>query len=245
MALNLLNGKIKVYNYELSPVGFPSQHNQNGVFLRGREEDEEFVVERVALDDIEAENTKSDIFKVGRLRFLKDEEDEIYNHLGIEDRENIKSDSELIKILEDGSIENVTRLSNLKSSTLLLRMKSLLFSMEKNSNIPPHHVSSIINARIDELKYGGKRNENSEINKILESDKKKNEDDKLKYVVDELSKKLDKLEQENKDKDKTINESQVAIGELLKMVNDLKTTNTNESSGDNSTKTVSKTKKDK
>jgi transcriptional regulator with XRE-family HTH domain len=97
---NLLNGKVRVFNYELSPAGFPSQHNQNGVLIRGRDEDEEFVVERVSFDDIESENTKSDLFKVGRLRFAPEEEDEIYKKLGIEDRDNIKTDSELIELLK-------------------------------------------------------------------------------------------------------------------------------------------------
>lgn len=235
MALDLLNGKIKVYNYELSPVGFPSQHNQNGVFIRGRDEDEEFVMERVSLDDIEAENTKSDLFKVGRIRFSPDEEDEIYKRLGIEDRDNIKTDKELIEILKDDSMDNIKRISNLKSSTLLLRMKSLLFSMERNGSIPPHNISSVVNERCNELKYGGKRNKDSEINRILEADKKQNEDIKLKETLAELTKKLDKLEKENNEKDKTISDSQTAIQDLLKMVNDLK--------GDNSPKKETTTTK--
>lgn len=225
MALDLLNGKIKVYNYELSPVGFPSQYNQNGIFIRGRSEDEEFVVERVALDDIEAENTKSDLFKVGRLRFNPNEEDEIYQLLGIEDKENIKSDKELINLLQNDSIENIKWISNLKSSTLLLRMKSLLFSMERNGNIPPHNISSVVNERCNELKYGGKRNKDSEINRILEKDQQKQEDNKLKETVAELTKKVDTLLKENSDKDELISKSQSAITDLLAMVENLKKTN--------------------
>ncbi|MED3562254.1 hypothetical protein [Bacillus xiapuensis] len=222
MAIDLLNGKVKVYNHELSPVGFPSQHNINGVFIRGRDEDEEFVIERVSLDDIEAENTKSDLFKVGRLRFAPEEEDEIYQKLGIEDRDNIKTDAELIETLQDGSIENIKHISNLKSSTLLSRMKSLLFNMERNGNIPPHAVSSVVLERNNELKFGGKRNPDSEINKILEADKKKNDDAKLKTTVDELAKEIEKLKKESTEKDQLLNQSQSAIQDLLKMVNDLK-----------------------
>lgn len=245
MVIDLLNGKVRVFNYELSPVGFPSQHNQQGVFIRGRDEDEEFVIERVSLDDIEAENTKSDLFKVGRLRFAPEEEDEIYKKLGIEDRDNIKSDTELIEILQDGSIDNIKRISNLKSSTLLLRMKTLLFNMERNGNIPPHTVSSVVLERNNELKFGGKRNPDSEINKILDADKKKNDENKLNSIVEELSKKVANLEKEKAEKNKTINDSQVAIQDLLKMVNDLKSNSPKVEKKTNQTKTTNKVKKDK
>lgn len=245
MAIDLLNGKVKVYNYELSPVGFPSQHNINGVFIRGREEDEEFVIERVSFDDIEAENTKSDLFKVGRLRFNSDEEDEIYKKLGIEDRENIKSDRELIEYLRDDSIENIRKISNIKSPTLISRMKSLLFSMEKNNNTPPHKISSVVNERNNELKYGGKRNKDSEINRLLESDQKRNDENKLKFTVDELSKKLERLEKENSEKDKLLNDSQSAISDLLKMVNDLKSNSTEAEKKEKQNKSTNKVKKDK
>ncbi|MDT0160278.1 hypothetical protein [Bacillus sp. AG4(2022)] len=220
--MDLLNGKVRVYNYELSPVGFPSQHNAQGVFVRGRDEDEEFVVERVSLDDIEAENTKSDLFKVGRLRFNPEEEEEVYKKLGIEDRENIKTDVELIEQLKDDSVENIRKISNLKSSTLLTRMKSLLFRMERAGSIPPHTVSSVVLERNNELKYGGKRNPDSEINRLLDADKKKNDDDALKKTVAELSKKIESMEKEKAADKQTIQESTNAIQDLLKMVNDLK-----------------------
>lgn len=225
MALDLLNGKVRVYNYELSPVGFPSQHNINGNFIRGRDEEEEFVMDRIALDDIEAENTKSDLFKVGRLRFHPDEENEVYGRLGIEDKDNIMSDAQLIEKMKDDSLENIKFISNLKSATLLQRMKAILFSMERNGTIPPHNVSSVVTERCNELKYGGKRNKDSEINRLLESDRKQQEDSKLKDMLAELSKKVDKLEKENSEKDNTINQSQTAIQDLLKMVNDLKNSN--------------------
>lgn len=228
MSIDLLNGKVRVYNYELSPVGFPSQHNVQGVYIRGRSEDEEYVVERVSFDDIEAENTKSDLFKVGRLRFNPIEENEIYKKLGIEDRENIKSDKELIEQLKDDSIENIKTISNLKSSTLISRMKSLLFNMERTGNIPPHTVSSVVLERNNELKFGGKRNKDSEINRLLDANSKQKEDDILKNTVAELSKKIEKLEQEKAEDKKTITESTQALQDLLKMVNDLKSENKEE-----------------
>lgn len=225
MALDLLNGKIKVYNYEKSPVVFPSQYNTNGVFIRGREEDEEYVIERVHFDDIESENTKSDLFRVGRLRFSPQEEDEVYKKLGIEDKDNLVTNKELLEILKKDDMENIKYISKLNSNTLLLRMKKMLFSMERNGNIPPHQISAVVNERLNELKYGGKRNPNSEINKILEADNKKHEESKLKEQVSELTKIVEKLQKESEEKDKTIQDSTNALSEMLAMVQQLKQEN--------------------
>jgi len=235
--MDILNGKIRAYNYDMSPVGFPSQHNQAGVFLRGRDDDEEYVVERVAFDDIEAENSKSDLFKVGRIRFHPDEEDEVYLKLGIEDRENIMSDKQLIKFLLEDSIESVKRISNIRSITLVTRMKSLLFTMERASMTPPHRINAAVLERERELLSGGKRNPNSEINKILEAEKRANEDSKLKDTLEDLKKEVENLRREKeaevKAKDDIIVQSQTAIEQLLKKVEELtRTTQTNEATQD-------------
>lgn len=221
MALDILNGKVRVYNYEMSPVGFPSQHSQQGVFIRGREEDEEFVVERVALDDIEIENSKSDLFKVGRLRFHPDEEDEVYKKLGIEDKENILSDKQLRELLLNDSIENVKRISSIKSSTLLTRMKHMLFAIERTGKVPPPTIVAVVSERSSELRNGGKRNPDSQINKLLEMDKKEKEESKLKETVEQLLKKVEALEKEKEHKDELILKSQTAIENLLVQVENL------------------------
>jgi hypothetical protein len=99
--MNLLNGKIRVYNYEKSPVGFPSNVIKNGVFIKGREDNEEYTMARVLWEDVEEENTNSDLFRTGVLRFNPEEEDEIYKKLGIDDKENIKSNKDIINMLSD------------------------------------------------------------------------------------------------------------------------------------------------
>lgn len=214
--------KIRVYNYEQSPVGFPSQHNQQGIFIRGRNEDEEFVVERVAFDDIEVENSKSDLFKVGRIRFHPDEEDEIYKKLGIEDRENIMTDKELVNFLSTDTIENVKKISNIKSLTLISRMKSMLFSMERSGKIAPPRISASVLERNNELISGGKRNPESQINKILEAEKKADEENRLRETLNELTQKIENIEKEKLEKDELLAKSQSAIEQLLKQVEELK-----------------------
>jgi len=220
--MNLLNGRVRVLNYDLSPVGFPSTINSKGNFVEARDEDEEYKMERVLWEDVELENNKSDLFKVGRLRFLPEEEDEIYKKLGIEDRENINTDKELIAILMDDSIENLKKLSKIKSMLFINRIKKMLFKLEKVNKIPPHNVIAVINERYDQLK-GYRRNENSVIARIVETEKRNNNDEnKLKDTLLELTKKVEKLETE---KANTEQQSQNALTDLLKIVQDLKAEN--------------------
>src|SRR5690606_17782039 len=139
-------------------------------------------------------------------------------------------------------------IANLKSPTLLLRMKSLLFKMEQSGQTPPNRILSVVVERNNEIKYGKQRHVNSEISRILDTDKKNKEKDKLQKQLAELSAKLDKLEQDNAKKDEELNLSASAIQDLLKMVNDLKSTSVEkqESKKNTSTKTTSsKTQKAK
>lgn len=228
MALDLLNGKVRVYNYETSPVGFPSHHTAQGVFINGRDDEEEFVVERVSFDDVETENTKSDLFKVGRLRFHPDEETEIYVKLGIEDKDNILSDADLISVLQNDSVETIKWISNLKSPTLLLRMKSLLFKMEQNDQKIPRNTLAVVTERSSEIRYGHKRHANSEINRILTSDKKAKEEDQLQKKLSTLEAKFEQLEREKLESDKNLLNSNTALQDLLKIVEDLKSASLDE-----------------
>jgi hypothetical protein len=230
MTLDLLNGKIKLYNYERSPVAFPSNHSVQGVYIRGRDEDEDYVVERVAWDDIESENTKSNLFKVGRLRFDSREEDEAYKSLGIEDRSNILTDKELMAKLQEDNIETIKWISGLKSSTLLSRMKNMLFKMERTDiDIKaPHNILAVVTERNNEIKFGGKRHENSEINRLLNADKLKNDKSDLQKQLAEMNDKLSKLEQESKAKDDLLAQSQTGMQDLLKIIEGLKSESTND-----------------
>lgn len=224
MSLNLLNGKIRVYNYQKNPVGFPSEVVKAGVYFTGREEDEEFVMERVLWEDIEIENNKSDVFKIGRLRFHPDEEDEVYEKLGITDRENIKSDKELIELLKDDSLVNLKYIMKLKSTLLISRMKSMLFDMERGGVNPPHLIISAVTERSEELK-GSPKNPNSQIHKMIEQEKKDKEDNRLKDTLSELKREMSKLKEEKEKKEVESQQSQSALADLLDMVKLLKQEN--------------------
>ncbi len=222
--MDLLNGKVRVYNYEKSPIGFPSQINQQGVFVRGRDEEEECVVERVLWDDIEIENTKSDIFKIGRLRFHPSEEDEIYKKLGIEDRENILNDNEIIGLLKNDSLENLKRINRIKSTMLMSRLKQMLFVMERGNQIPPHNITTVLLEHFEELK-SGKKNDNSFINKLISEESKIKEDSKLKDTLNHLTKEIELLKSEKESVEKEKEDSKQALSDLLQMVQDLKAEN--------------------
>lgn len=232
MSFNLMNGKIRVYNYQKNPVGFPSQIAKEGVYLTGRAEDEEYVMERVLWEDIEVENNKSDVFKIGRLRFHPNEEKEVYEKLGITDLENIKSDNELIELLKNDSLSNLKYIMKLKSTLLVTRMKNLLFEMERGGSVPPHLVIEAVNERVEELK-GLPRNLNSNIHKMIEREKQELEDNKLKETLAQIQKDMAKMKEEKEESIEKIKSEKIeveeksknALEEMFALINQLKAEN--------------------
>jgi len=227
MSLNLLNGKIRVYNFQDNPCGFASEVIKEGVFFKGKEEDEEFVMERVLWEDVQSENNKKgDIFKIGRLRFAPEEEDEIYSKLGITDKENIRNDRELMELLRDDSVSNLRYIMKIKSTLLISRMRNILFQMERGGKQSPHYVVLAVTEKSEELK-GSPKNINSQIYKMFEQEKQDDEDSKLKDTLNDLKKEMSNLKNDNIQKEKESKESQGALSDLLKMVEQLKLENSN------------------
>lgn len=222
--MNLLNGKIRVYNYQDNPCGFPSEIIKDGVYFKGKEDDEEFVMERVAWEDVVNENNKSDVFRIGRLRFNSDEEDEIYEKLGITDKENIKNDKELMKLLKDDSMSNLKYIMKLKSTLLVSRMRAMLFQMERGGVQPPHYIILAVTEKLEELK-GSPKNPNSQIYKMFEQEKQDKEDGRLRETLIELKKDMAKLQDDKEKKELENQQSQNALQDLLKMVEQLKLEN--------------------
>jgi len=224
MNLSVLTDKVRVYNYQNNPCGFASNTIKDGIFFQGKKEDEDAVMERVTWEDIEGENNKSDVFKIGRLRFNEEDEKEIYAKLGIIDMENIKNDKELIELLKDDSISNLKYIMKIKSTLLISRMRSLLFQMERGGVTAPHYVILAVTEKSEELK-GSPKNEKSQIYKMFEREKQENEDGKLKETLNELKKEMGNLKNDNAQKEKDSKSSQDALAEMLAMVQQLKAEN--------------------
>lgn len=221
--MELINGKVRVYNYEQNPIGFPSDVNKNGIHIEASEDEETPVLEYVLFSDIEQENSKSDIFKTGRLRFHPDEEDEIYQKLFITDRENIVTEQKMRKLLMDSSIENLKKIGNIKSHDLISRMKKAIVDMSMGGVTIPNQIVSVVNERYDELRYtNGNKKTDSYLNRIISSEKSKQEENELLETVNKLAKQVEELKKEKENNEK---ESQNALSDLLQMVQQLKAEN--------------------
>ena len=68
--MDISNGKVRVYNFEKSPVGFPSQKDLKGVYFEGKEDNQEYVMKRVYWDDIDIENNDIQIIKINGSLFF-------------------------------------------------------------------------------------------------------------------------------------------------------------------------------
>ncbi|EKS4345258.1 hypothetical protein QB607_003263 [Clostridium botulinum] len=142
---------IEVLNYEGIAI-LPSSINKDGIVLEmGTTENP--TIEPISFGDIKIANSKTDFFKVGRLRFNKHEEDEIYQELHIIDKENIMSEKEIRDFLQNTSIKTFEKIIKTKSMTLITRMKKILFDLGMaNIDVSPR-VVSCLNKRYEELKF--------------------------------------------------------------------------------------------
>jgi hypothetical protein len=102
---------IDVLNYE-GLCAVPSINNTRGELFESGTEDMPTVYP-LSFRDIKVINSKSDIFRTGRLRFNSDEEEEIYEALSIHDRDNIFSEKEIRK---DSITEYINRKEAFKAS---------------------------------------------------------------------------------------------------------------------------------
>jgi len=129
------------------------------------------------------------------------------------------NDGELQKLLLDKSIENIKKISKIKSTLLLNRMKKMLFKMERGGKTPPHEVISVVVERNAELKNGGGRNKNSIINRLIEEDNQSKEDLMLKETISELKKELAEVKKEKKSSDNN------DMDKVMKMLEELQEKN--------------------
>ncbi|WP_061328775.1 hypothetical protein [Clostridium botulinum] len=151
---------IEVLNYEGMAI-LPSSVTPEGIVMEMGTYDNP-VIEPISFRDIKIANSKTDFFKVGRLRFNKQEEDEIYKELHILDKENIMSEKEIRDFLQVTEKETFERIIKIKSLTLITRMKKVLFELGMaNIDVSPR-VVSCLNKRYEELKF--RPNSSSEIN---------------------------------------------------------------------------------
>lgn len=234
---------IKVYNYEESPCFMPSKIYTEGIKIEAGSEDNPSI-ELISYIDIELENSKADTFRTGRLVFEKDKEDEIYKKLNIHDRENILTENKIRKMLLNDDTSNLIKISKIESMSLITRIKDTMVKMLVSMETISPKIISVVNERYEEKIYGFK-NENSFISRLTNSLKEEEKNNEILEVYKSMKQEVEKLKAE-KEQDKNKNkETENALSDLLKMVQDLKAENDALKSGSKSENIIENTTENK
>lgn len=186
---------INILNYE-GMVVLPSRVTPQGVKIESG--NEEFPsITPLSFAEIKYINSISDTFRIGRLRFEKEIENDVCDKLSITDRENIIGINEIRKMAMDNSLDNLKRIAKINSLQLITRIKQIALEMQINDKAIPSQVNSVLEDRYEELTYNIKKS-NSYLNNRIKAEKEEVENNQSRQEIDELKSQNEKLMEQMK-----------------------------------------------
>ena len=185
---------IKVYNHSNSVVVLSFRDNIQEA-VDPKDEDGNPGYSLLRWENIYWANDKSRVFKDGLLRFHKDEEEALYEELGIWNWKEILFEEVIEDIITNPTIEGLKRIIAITNGHVFSRVKSVLFDLIKDDVAISHKVLSVITERGKEL-LNGKRNssiiitEKESLNPVDEKEHEalRGEVAELKALVEKLTK---------------------------------------------------------
>lgn len=184
---------IRVYNHSSSPVILSMRDKQETVEPKNENDTPGYV--DVSWNDVYFINDRTNTFKHGLLRFAKDDEEAMYEALGIFDWADILFEEVIEDIVLHPTLERLQRIVDTTSISIIERAKSVMTLLNNQDVDVSAKVTKIINIRRAELSQGKRRSDISlspkEIHKAADKNEVtelKNEIAELKAMVEQLSK---------------------------------------------------------
>lgn len=237
---------IEVLNYE-GQVILPASSTKPEGLLIDKGELNNPTIEPMLFRDIKVANSKTDFFKIGRLRFNPIDEKKVYEALRITDIDNIFSEKEIRELLQKPEKETFEKIIKVKSTTLIIRMKKVLFSMGMAKIDVSSRIVSCLNKRNEELKFNPnasskltveeflpeKQLKENEMKKQLEQQKDIFEDmmkkmeqqltSRFESQIDTMKSENNKIKQENEDLKKQLKDTNTQVEEKKTTTKNTKT----------------------
>lgn len=151
---------VDVLNYSDSIVVLPTHLNPNGYAIQGVKDEGEATIETISFGEIRQANSKTNAFKTGILKFSKEQEEAVYNKLGIKNWKELLSWQEIRNIILNPtpSLSDYQKIINVSDVADFERIRGE-YIMLKNTKL--YDISSrlgeVIFKRYEELKAGKTR----------------------------------------------------------------------------------------
>lgn len=145
--------KIKVYNYARNFISFETKNNRAVSFDPCLEFNHP-VMEYMTFDEVEYTNSHSNVFRVGRLEFDENNQDEIYGQLNIIADECLY-ERDIDKLIEFYTKENVQKILSVKHYGTIERIRGHVVMHQELGDIDiPSRMISLVSARYQEISNG-------------------------------------------------------------------------------------------
>lgn len=145
------NKMYMVFSENAYPVYFPAK---DGDFMFEKASKENPSMRQVHFDDIVRVNSSSTLFRDGTLRFEKEYEEGLYTELRIPEWRDIWKNDDIVRILQDPTMEEIERIINFQYQNVFNRVRGIFTGMLNAGEEISSKARTAIEKRQEELEKG-------------------------------------------------------------------------------------------
>ena len=174
---------VKVFNHSISPINLPGQLRE--YYLEGSRGVP--TVLTMPFSDVEYINSRTPVFRNGRVQFDEKDRDDIYHALYLDNwQDTVLFDEEIDRIIRENDMDAAERFVKITDVAEIHRVRSHAIALQNDENEEiSNRMIDIINQRYDEINRGVR---NSEINIGKAKERvKQDEDPRITAMMEQMA----------------------------------------------------------
>ena len=143
---------VKVFNHSISAINLPGQFRE--YYLDGNRGVPPVLT--MPFSDVEYINSRTPVFRNGRVQFAENERDDIYHALYLDNwKDTVLFDEEIDRIIRDNDMDAAERFIKITDVAEIHRVRSHMVALQNDDNAEiSNRMIDIINQRYDEINRG-------------------------------------------------------------------------------------------
>jgi hypothetical protein len=174
---------VKVFNHSISSINLPGQFRE--YYLEGSRGVP--TVLTMPFSDVEYINSRTPVFRNGRVQFDEKERDDIYHALYLDNwKDTVLFDEEIDRIIRENDMDAAARFVKIADVAEIHRVRSHMVALQNDDGAEiSNRMIDIINQRYDEINRGVR---NSEINLGKAKERaKQDEDPRITAMMEQMA----------------------------------------------------------
>lgn len=174
---------VKVFNHSISSINLPGQFRE--YYLEGSRGVP--TVLTMPFSDVEYINSRTPVFRNGRVQFDENERDDIYHALYLDNwKDTVLFDEEIDRIIRENDMDAAARFVKIADVAEIHRVRSHMVALQNDDGAEiSNRMIDIINQRYDEINRGVR---NSEINLGKAKERaKQDEDPRITAMMEQIA----------------------------------------------------------